>query len=459
MNITIFPTGKGGSESAVIYLLSDTDHEGKKRSVMPEILFGDPTIFAEIANATKRQHKYTSGVIAFRDGLESQSVTPEQIATLIEAFRSTFMPGLKVDENFADFWVMHRDKGNLELHFLVANTELKTGQQLNIHPPGEKNIEFFNAFSAVMNDNFGFAQVVSDPLKIALKPFEAKSPNGKKDKKAKNDFAKVLHSEIVNGTISDRNQLIGYIKRHGLHIETVGSEFITVRLPSAGRNTRLKGPLFSKDSDYAALVAGHHQSKIPKFLTPTEAKEQKDKLIAGIEARTAFNQRRYLTPKPGANRSRYGTHRAPKLPTADLPHRVARRQDELDQKVKPLPSKEIRSTLKDQLTQLKEQANPTTKLPTADLPHRVARQQDERDREGPLSSVMDAGAVVGGLEVQIGSLSMQYHSLILLLVSAKGSRASQIKSQLIALEAKLSALNLELEKKKLKAKDQNKPII
>ena len=118
MNITIFPTGKGGSESAVKYLLSDIDHEKKKRSVLPEILFGDPNTFTEIANATKRQHKYTSGVIAFRDGLESQSVTPEQITTLIETFRSTFLPGLKVDENFADFWVMHREKGNVELHFL-----------------------------------------------------------------------------------------------------------------------------------------------------------------------------------------------------------------------------------------------------------------------------------------------------------------------------------------------------
>lgn len=391
MNVTIFPTGKGGSESAVRYLLSDTDHEGKKRSAMPEILFGDPNTFTDITNATKRQHKYTSGVIAFRDGLESQSVTPEQINTLIETFRSTFMPGLKADENFADFWVMHRDKGNLELHFLIANTELKTGQQLNIHPPGQKNIDFFNAFSAVMNDNFGFAQVVPDPLKISLKPFEAKSPNGKKDKKAKNDFAKVLHSEIVNGTISNRNQLIGYMKRHGLEVQVVGGEFITVRLPGADRNTRLKGPLFSKDSDYAALVAEHHQSKIPTILTPAEAKHQQEKLIAGIRARTVFNQRRYLTPKPGAKR----THRANKLPTANLPHRVARRQDDQDQKVKPVPTKEIRSTLKDQLTQLKEQATPAPKLPTANLPHRVARQQEERDRESPLSNVMGAGAAIG----------------------------------------------------------------
>lgn len=131
MNITIFPTGKGGAQSAVNYLLSDIDHEKKKRPVLPEILSGDPNTFTEIANATKRAHKYTSGVIAFRDG---EFITQEQIGSLIETFRSTFMPGLNIDENFADFWVMHRDKGNLELHFLVANTELTSGTQLNIHP-------------------------------------------------------------------------------------------------------------------------------------------------------------------------------------------------------------------------------------------------------------------------------------------------------------------------------------
>lgn len=450
MNVTIFPTGKGGSDSAVRYLLSDTDHAGKKRSVMPEILSGDPDTFTAIANATKRQHKYTSGVIAFRD---HETVTPAQVDTLIETFRATFLPGLKVDENFADFWVMHREKGNVELHFLVANTELSSTLQLNIHPPGKKNIQFFNAFSAVMNDTFGFAQVVADPLKISLKPFEAKSPNGKKDKKAKDDFAKVLHTEIVGGFIKDRNQLIGYLKHHGVDVPTVGTDFITVRLPGAKKNTRLKGPLFTKGSDYAALVAEHHQSKIPKFLTPSEAQDQKDKLIAGIEARTAFNQRRYLTPKPGAKRS----HRVnKKLPTANLPHHAARRKNKQDQKTKPVPAKEIRAELQAHLDTLKEQATPAAKSAASQLPHHTARSKDDQE----ISANLPGGTgVVGGLEAQIGSLSMQYHSLLLMLASARGRRAAQIKSQVMTLEQKLSTLNLELEKKKLQNKNTPLPKI
>lgn len=141
-----------------------------------------------------------------------------------------------------------------------------------------------------------------DPINIALKPFEAKSENGKRNKKAKNDLAEVLYtSEIADGFISNRNQLIGYLKKSKIDITLIGDDFITVCLPGMKKNTRLKGPLFSKDSDYAELVKQHHQSKIPKFLTPAEAQGQRIKLIAEIEARTAFNQRRYFRPRPGAN--------------------------------------------------------------------------------------------------------------------------------------------------------------
>lgn len=444
MNVTIFPTGTGGAESAVKYLLSDTDHEGNKRSVMPEILFGDPCTFTEIANGTTRKHKYTSGVISFRD---NESITPEQITSLSEIFRSTFMPGLKEDENFADFWVAHRDKGNIELHFLIANTELKTGSRLNIHPPGEKNLQFFNSFVSVVNDSFGFQQVVPDPLKISLKPFEAKSSNGKKDKKGKNDLAKVLHTEIVDGFINNRNQLIGYLKNHGLDVPKISDEFITVRLPGTKKNTRLRGPLFSKDSDYAELVKQHHASKIPKFLTTGEAQDQKIKLFAGISARAAFNQRLYLTPKPGAKRSR-ASKKIPAMSVKEV-------QDRIKEVRQATPLKDIPNTLAKQLEVLKEEAAPPTPAPTAGQPQGADNNTPEPQRADVHTLVMGEFAVAG-LESQIGNLSMQYHTLMLLMVSASGKRAEKIRSQIVLLEQQLAALNLELQKKKAQVADDKK---
>ncbi|PZR28005.1 MAG: hypothetical protein DI538_25260, partial [Azospira oryzae] len=68
-------------------------------------------------------------------------------------------------------------------------------------------------------------------------------------------------------------------------------------------------------------------------------------------------------------------------------------------------------------------------------------------------------AALGSLEAQIGSLSLQYHSLLLLLAGAKGKRATLLKSQIMALEQKLSALNLELEKKKAQTPEVKLPDI
>lgn len=174
-------------------------------------------------------------------------------------------------------------------NFCIANTELKTGRQLNIHPPGQINIEFFNTFVSVMNDSMGFAQVVSDPLKIALKPFEAKSPHGKKDKGNKNNLEKILHRHIVKGTIANREQLISFIEENVGEVTRAGSDYISVVFPGTQRPKRLRGPLFMQGSDYTQIVHDHYASKVPKYLTPDQVLLQQEKLTAHIQARSQFN--------------------------------------------------------------------------------------------------------------------------------------------------------------------------
>src|SRR5574343_372565 len=195
MNINIFPTGTGSARRAANYLLGDKDHTGKVRSIKPELLHGNADTFCAIADSTTRVHKYTSGAIAFRD---NEHPTLEQIQQVIDAFRATFLPRLREGENYADMWVMHRDKGNVELHFLYANTELTSGKQLNIHPPGQKNIEFFNNFVRVANDSLGYAQVTPDPLKAALSKLDHKSPDFKDSKATKELIGRDLQRKILS---------------------------------------------------------------------------------------------------------------------------------------------------------------------------------------------------------------------------------------------------------------------
>jgi hypothetical protein len=45
------------------------------------------------------------------------------------SFERVLMPGLDKDQ-YSVLWVEHRDKGRLELNFLIPNTELLTGRRL-----------------------------------------------------------------------------------------------------------------------------------------------------------------------------------------------------------------------------------------------------------------------------------------------------------------------------------------
>ncbi|WP_157724191.1 relaxase/mobilization nuclease domain-containing protein, partial [Salmonella enterica] len=58
-----------------------------------------------------------------------QDLPPGQREKLMARFERVLMPGIDKDQ-YSVLWVEHRDKGRLELHFLIPNTELLTGRRL-----------------------------------------------------------------------------------------------------------------------------------------------------------------------------------------------------------------------------------------------------------------------------------------------------------------------------------------
>lgn len=424
MNVNIFPTGTGSARHAANYLLGNKDHTGKVRSVKPELLHGNADTFCAIADSTSRVHKYTSGAIAFRD---NEHPTPEQIQQVIDAFRATFLPRLKEGENYADMWVMHRDKGNVELHFLYANTELTTGKQLNIHPPGQKNIEFFNNFTCVVNDSLGYAQVTPDPLKAALSKLDHKSPDFKEAKAAKELLGRDLQRKILSRKITNRDELIAEISAY-MPVTRVGNNYITVQLPGHVKGTRLKGPLFTEGSDYQQLIEQHRQSKIPQFLTPEEAKAAREKLVMQINERATFNVNAYLKPK----KQTYRRKTTATLATTKTPSKAVYGVQSLI-----LPSKVNKPATVIEL-EVKEPEHKAQPAPVKDnhpapqLNDDIASTSTDEGTSAPSSA---------GIEAQIGSLNAQIHNLRILIQRARGSRLVRIQAKLIALEAKVSALN------------------
>lgn len=110
-----FKAGISNGESPVRYLLSPRDHTGAIRDFLPEVLEGSPSgkTTIQIINGIGRTHKYVSGVIAFR---QEEQPTREQLYQVIDRFKAVAAP-LDADQ-FHSFWVLHKDKGNTELHFV-----------------------------------------------------------------------------------------------------------------------------------------------------------------------------------------------------------------------------------------------------------------------------------------------------------------------------------------------------
>jgi hypothetical protein len=107
-----------------------------------------------------------SGVLAFRD---KEEPTRQQMREVIDSFRKTVAPGL-TDRQFNSLFVLHREKGNTEIHFVVPMVEFASGRgkRLNIHPPGERNLALYEAFTQVTSYKLGYGQVIPDTMRAAI---------------------------------------------------------------------------------------------------------------------------------------------------------------------------------------------------------------------------------------------------------------------------------------------------
>lgn len=291
MLVKLFDTGTGKAKSAINYLLGDKDHSGKSRSVKPEVLDGDPKTIAVQIDGTTRKWKYTSGAIAFRD---SENPTSKQIKEVMDGFEAAFFPALKNGRNFNVLWVLHKDKGNTELHFLIPRTEA-SGKALNIHPPGKKSMEHFNAWTAVMNQSLGYAQVVPDPLKLALSGFQMKSPGHAKQTQNMQNIHKVLESRIRKGTIRNRDDLCDYLVTQGVEIHRRGEDYISIGKPGSPKSKRFKGAIYSRNSDYQKILMESNKAREPKFLSKVEFSTVQANLHSLMRERKDFNIKAYLT--------------------------------------------------------------------------------------------------------------------------------------------------------------------
>lgn len=200
----------------------------------------------------------------------------------------------------------HEDKGNLELNYLLATTELTTGKQLNPFPPGEVQNEFNDAWVQNTNHLLGYAQVVADPLKIARSRFESKvlplkdaasgiCQQAATHKQVRDELQALFGSAIVSGEINRRADIVKTLEDLGT-VTRAGKDYLSFVPHGEQKAIRLKGPMFHEDADYQQIRADAGSRTQAQELTEDQFTKNSAKLDRLKQSRTEHFQKLYAQP-------------------------------------------------------------------------------------------------------------------------------------------------------------------
>lgn len=231
MLVKFFGNKKGGSSSAVNYLLNEREQLGTAK-----VLQGDPNITKDIINSIQRKQKVTVGCLSF----EEKNIPNEQKYKLMKEFEEMLLPGLATRYNI--LWVEHTDKDRLELNFVIPKTDLETNKALQPHyyKEDQKRVELFQH---VKNLEHGYTSP-NDPSKTRNIEGATKQPNIQQDYE---QLDKLLHNLVEEGTIKNREQLIGLLKENNIEVNRQGKDYISVKLPESTRAKRFKKGIYSEE--------------------------------------------------------------------------------------------------------------------------------------------------------------------------------------------------------------------
>lgn len=423
MIIKVFKTGTGSSKGPIDYLLGK-DMNGKKREPEPAILSGSKEAVAFLIDNNHRQQKYTSGVIAFRD---NERPTAKQLNELLKDFRQKFLPNL--DEDKAPMLlVRHLEKGNLEIHFLVAK-QTSTGKALNISPPGPASRKLFDDFQKIQNDKMGFKQVTPNLLKAQFNTFE------KHTRKAK--IGGYLVNKVKNNELHTYSDLLRHLEQDlNIKITRRGKDFISVKMPGKEKAVRLKGPAFTPGANLRELLK--KTDTAAETLTQQQKEKIQKSLENGIKQRADYNQRIYNTP--AKNRGLNFQSKTPKAPANIVP------------KVGSQPT--AHSSLEGQGSSPQPSKSPIVEFSSSTHSNpSTSPKKLSQGSSGPSGSGSGDGSSSGlkSIDVQIASVKAQMNS------ERNPARKAQLLTQLLALQAKREQMLLQEHNDKIKKINKFRP--
>ena len=246
MIVKFFKFGKGGSKPCIDYLLGkDRDREHAR------VLSGDVDLTADLIDSSRFTKKYTAGCLSF-----AEADIPEDAKRKIMAdFEKTLFPGMSPDQ-YNITWIEHRDKGRLELNFVIPNVELSTGKRLQpFYAPAD--LGRVDCFKKITNHDYNLHDP-DDPENRQLarvdlddqgeiQPKKGEISKSKTSKEIAEDIDIKVMQAYLNGDIKDRDDTILFlVDELKLNVTRITNKGISILPEGRSRPIRLKGEIYEQ---------------------------------------------------------------------------------------------------------------------------------------------------------------------------------------------------------------------
>lgn len=281
--------GAGRSSGPIDYLLGkDRDREDAK------LLRGDPEKTGLLIDSLKFKQKYTAGVLSFEESNTSEKNKQE----IMDSFENALLPGMVHRANI--MWVEHRDKGRLELNFLIANVDLESGKRLQPYYH-LADLNRVDAWKELTNSTYGFTSP-NDPAKKQThthKTNESKASKGFKDK-VDDDIAALY----ARGVINSRDDIEKYLQEQGYEIVRKTKSSMTFTEQNSEKRYRLKGLLYgenfrTRDSIREPVL---ERDRAHKSDNEENIRHNRARLAEAVKRKSQEYEKRYFAERKSTNK-------------------------------------------------------------------------------------------------------------------------------------------------------------
>lgn len=286
MIIKFHNRGVGRGSGPVGYLLGrDGNREGATLDR------GNPAVIEALIDSSPYAKKYTSGVLSFAEA-DLPRATKDK---LMSDFEKALLPGLEGNQ-YAVLWVEHRDKGRLELNFVVPNIELQSGKRLQpyFHKADNPRLD---AWRTVVNGELKLHDP-DDPLNRQAVITPKDLPRGHKE--AAQAITDGLLRMAGAGEIQSRDDVLKALQGAGFSVVRETKNSLSIADPDGGRNIRLKGVLYEQDFRHGEGLRAELEAAGQRYREASERRvhEARESYLRGVEIKRGENERRYCRAQP-----------------------------------------------------------------------------------------------------------------------------------------------------------------